>query len=429
VKAPWDHGRADGTVVRIMPTTLQTTSTRRETALFRVGVGLIGLRVLDDTVLQPAPGTSFFDHPVSALVPLTLLAVAAYAYPLVRRGAWRGLAALILGVLGIATGLDAVYYTRELGLGSDDLTGFVAIGAGVGLIGLGAATLWLRRARGGRRIVRRAGFAVLMLLALPFVLMPAGQSYVMTHAARAVVPPDRLGVPHENVTFESTDGLELQGWYIPSRNGAAVIAVPGRRGPQEQARMLAKHGYGVLLFDRRGEGRSEGQPNGWGWNGDRDIKGAIAFLKARGIERIGGLGLSVGGELMLETAAETHELDAVVSEGAGPRTMGETIDMPNLPARDRPLAAFQYMVRDLTVAVSTNSMPPKHLDTLVAQIEQPTLLIAAPNTTNGEQLNRVYAEGSKATLWEIPESKHVQGIKARPAEYERRVVEFFDRAL
>ena len=60
---------------------------------------------------------------------------------------------------------------------------------------------------------------------------------------------------------------------------------------------------------------------------------------------------------------------------------------------------------------------------------QPTLLIAAPNSPNGERLNRRYAEGSRAQLWEIPESKHVQGIKARPAEYERRVVGFFDKAL
>ena len=33
------------------------------------------------------------------------------------------------------------------------------------------------------------------------------------------------------------------------------------------------------------------------------------------------------------------------------------------------------------------------------------------------------------TLWEIPESQHVGGITARPAEYERRVVGFFDEAL
>jgi pimeloyl-ACP methyl ester carboxylesterase len=277
--------------------------------------------------------------------------------------------------------------------------------------------------------VRRAAFGLGALFAFAFAVLPVALGYVTTHVARAVVPADRLGVPHETVTFESTDGLKLEGWYIPSRNGAAVIVFPGRRGPQEQARMLAKHGYGVLLFDRRGEGRSEGRPNAFGWGGDRDIKGAIEFLKTRGIDRIGGLGLSVGGELMLETAAETGELDAVVSEGAGARVTGEALDDPALPGRDRPLAALQNGFKDLAMAVSANALPPKHLKTLVEQIDQPTLLIAAPNTHNGEKLNRVYAEGTTATLWEIPESKHVQGIKARPAEYEQRVVGFFDRAL
>ena len=60
-----------------------------------------------------------------------------------------------------------------------------------------------------------------------------------------------------------------------------MISFPGRNGPQRQARMLARHGYGVLLFDRRGEGRSEGEPNGFGWGGDEDIKAAIAYLKTR----------------------------------------------------------------------------------------------------------------------------------------------------
>ena len=34
-----------------------------------------------------------------------------------------------------------------------------------------------------------------------------------------------------------------------------------------------------------------------------------------------------------------------------------------------------------------------------------------------------------ATLWEIPEAHHVGGLAARPAEYEQRVVGFFDREL
>jgi pimeloyl-ACP methyl ester carboxylesterase len=144
--------------------------------------------------------------------------------------------------------------------------------------------------------------------------------YVTTHTGRAVVPPNHLGSAHENVKFTTGDGLELEGWYVPSKNGAAVIAFPGRNGPQAKTRMLARHGYGVLLFDRRGEGRSEGEPNAWGWGGEADIEAAIAYLQRRpdvDPERIGGIGLSVGGEMMIEAAAQTDELAAVVSEGAG----------------------------------------------------------------------------------------------------------------
>ena len=262
---------------------------------------------------------------------------------------------------------------------------------------------------------------------------PTGYGYVTTHTARAVVPENRLGVAHENVSFETADGLTLKGWYIPSRNGAAVIAFPGRNGPQAPARVLAKHGYGVLLFDRRGEGKSEGRPNSWGWGGDADVRAAIEFLEHRSDVqpgRIGGIGLSVGGEMMLEAAAEGARLAAVVSEGAGARTVGESLDL-DIPGRDRPLVALQLAVRDAAVAVFSNAAPPKHLETLTARIKQPTLLIAAPNSANGEKLNRRYdkAAGENVTLWEIPESTHVGGIRARPAEYERRVVGFFDQAL
>ncbi len=102
------------------------------------------------------------------------------------------------------------------------------------------------------------------------------------------------------------------------------------------------------------------------------------------------------------------------------------------PLRAGIAGSAQSSTRSTTWAlfVSSGDTPPKHLDgARRAKLEQPALLIAAPNSPNGEQLNRVYAEGSKAELWEIPESKHVQGIKARPAEYERRVVGFFDTAL
>jgi dienelactone hydrolase len=120
----------------------------------------------------------------------------------------------------------------------------------------------------------------------------------------------------------TSDGLRLRAWYVPSRNGGAVIAFPGRSQPVPHARMLIRHGYGVLLMDRRGEGASEGDYNAFGWAGEPDLRAAIAFLQRQPDVvpgRIGGLGLSVGGELLLQTAAHTRALRAVVSEGAGQR--------------------------------------------------------------------------------------------------------------
>ena len=49
----------------------------RETVSFRLGVALVALHVLDDSYLQPQPGTSAGDHLVSGLVPLALLGRAA----------------------------------------------------------------------------------------------------------------------------------------------------------------------------------------------------------------------------------------------------------------------------------------------------------------------------------------------------------------
>ena len=407
----------------------------REALLFRVALAVIAVHLLDDNYLQPQPGTSPGDHLVSGLVPLALLGLATWRYPHLSGGR-RGALALAFGVLGIAAGIEGFYYTREVGPSGDDFTGLAAIAAGVLLLALGAVTLWRTRdtsagpvLRYGRRVL--LGIAGLLVGALVAI---AGYGYVTTHVGRAVVPPDRLGVAHEDVTFTTADGLELEGWYIPSRNGAAVVAFPGRNGPQAKARMLARHGYGVLLFDRRGEGRSDGEPNAWGWGGHTDVKAAIRYLQTRpdvDPRRIGGIGLSVGGEMMIEAAADTDDLAAVVSEGAGARSTTEDMDQDDPALGKWTLGLALSAVKTAAVAVSSNRAPPANLKDLARNVDQPMLLIAAPNAPTGEALNRGYARaaGGTAALWEIPESGHVGGMAARPQEYERRVVGFFDRAL
>ena len=125
------------------------------------------------------------------------------------------------------------------------------------LIGVGAATLWRSRkmerpplgamaAAAARRCGRRGDY---------FVPLPARLRYVVTHVSGR---PSlrRRSERHTRTSSSRRATAWSEGLVHPSKNGAAVIAFPGRRGTQQEPRMLADHGYGVLLFDRRGEGRA-----------------------------------------------------------------------------------------------------------------------------------------------------------------------------
>src|SRR3954451_13916620 len=178
--------------------------------MFRIALSLIAFRVLDDNFLQPAAGTSASDHLVSGLVPLVLLALAAWGHGRLRPGA-QGALAIVLGVAGLATGVDAIHYARSTGVGADDISGFAAIAGSLLLFADAARTLWRSRRPGRWRHVRRAGLTAGGLVAAAILVLPFGTAYVGAHVARAVVPADHLGVAHQTVTFETNDGLTLEG--------------------------------------------------------------------------------------------------------------------------------------------------------------------------------------------------------------------------
>jgi hypothetical protein len=410
---------------------------RLEHRIFLAAVGVIALHVVDDSFLQPQPGTSAGDHLVSGLVPLAVLGPAALVYARLRGGA-RAATALILGVFGIVAGIEAVHYTTKVGPSGDDFTGLLCIPAGAALLGLGLVTLWTTRRRHGSvplRALRGVGIGVAALFFAAFVVFPIGFAYVGTHAARPPVEDIDLGsAAVENVQLHTSDGLTLEGSYVPSENGAAVIVAFGRKGTQDPARMLARHGYGVLIFDRRGEGESDGDPNPYAWNdGEKDLFAAIDFLKGRpDIEpgRIGGLGLSVGGETFLQAAAHSDDVQAVVSEGATARSGGE---LRSVPGNGLGPIAINTVITAGT-AVFSNATPPPHLIDLVGDISPRSMfVIYAPEIAAGEErrFNTAFyrAAGEPKAIWGVPGAGHVGAQDARPREYERRITRFFDQAL
>jgi hypothetical protein len=409
----------------------------REQALFVLGTGTVALHVVDDNFLQPEPGTSAGDHLLSGLLPLAVLTGVAAAYPRLRPGL-RAALALAFGVLAVVGGVEAAYYASNGGASGDDYTGFLSMAAGLLLLGTGLVTLWRSRRTGDslpRRYARRIlrGFAAVAVAA--FVLFPISLAYVVTHTARAGVPAAELGAPYEDVELTTSDGLRLRGWYIPSKNRAAVIVFPGRSGTQKQARLLVRHGYGVLLFDRRGEGASDGDPNIFGWHGERDLHAGAEFLQRRSDidpERIGGIGLSVGGEMLIHAAAHSDAFRAIVSEGASGQSLRDELANPGLSGRLLDLPTQVTLTAALTVF--GNALPPPSLKGEVAKIAPSSVfLVYGENGQGGSEARPnagFYAAARRPKqLWEVPGAQHIAGITTAPAEYERRVVGFFDTAL
>jgi fermentation-respiration switch protein FrsA (DUF1100 family) len=76
--------------------------------------------------------------------------------------------------------------------------------------------------------------------------------------------------------------------------------------------------------------------------------------------------------------------------------------------------------------------PPPTVDRIGRIAPRPVFLIYAVPGQGGEatrQPRYFAAAGEPKQLWRVPGAGHTGGIDAQPEEYERRVVDFFDRAL
>jgi|SoiMethySBSTD1v2_1073268.scaffolds.fasta_scaffold03587_24 fermentation-respiration switch protein FrsA (DUF1100 family) len=402
----------------------------RDVLVFSGALVIIALHAIVDSFIAPEPGTGASDHLMRGLVSLAVLALAVAVYPRLPAGGRAGLAG-VFGALALEGAILAIADARAAGARGEDWTGFLLVPVGVVLLVQAALLLWRSRKPGRFRWIRRAGIALATIVLLYWTVVPIGIAILATHRPRAHVQPADLGRSYEEVTLRTSDGLELAAWYVPSRNGAAVISYPTRQGKLAQARMLVRHGYGVLLLDARGYDGSEGDPNLFGWDDAKDIDAAVAWLQSRpdvNDGRIGGIGFSVGGEAMIDAAASNTGLRAVVSEGAGVRSIREDL----LRGPRGWFALPEAAVQTGALAVMSGTPPPPALDDLAARIApRPLFLIYAGQGVGGEELNPEYFEAASQpkTLWKIDEAGHVGGFEARPEEYEQRVIAFFDRAL
>lgn len=280
---------------------------------------------------------------------------------------------------------------------------------------------------------------VVFVIIMYVVIRPVYAAYLFTHPPRFRVSfrtPADLGVSYEDVVLTSADGVRLSGWYVPSRNGAAVILLHGHSGNRlavmYHAEVLIKAGYGVLLFDLRAHGSSGGRLFTPGKNTPDDVLAAVAYLSKRPdvkADGIGIFGVSVGGLLAIQAAARTVAIRAIAADGPSPATLQDIPPPRTLLGRflNRPLQV--YYTKAVYFFARTASLP-SLMDVLPHLGPRPLLLITTGRAAEQQMVRNFYQAASQPKyLWEIPESSHANGWHVRPDEYAYRLTSFFNHAL
>jgi pimeloyl-ACP methyl ester carboxylesterase len=335
---------------------------------------------------------------------------------------------LLAGVLVLSLGAGlGLRHLQKVGLSVQTVAGLTLLACGLALCALGGRQLWRSR----RWLLLPTALAGLVVLwsgvnaAVADVVpaIPLGSDTPAAHGlvATEVAVPDRAGV-------------RLSAWWVPPRNGAAVVLLHGagetRTATLPQATVLARHGYGVLLLDARGHGRSAGRGMDFGWYGDADVGAAVDYLAGLGIARIGLLGLSMGGEEAIGAAAVDPRVAAVVAEGATHRTAADKAAwLPHGPAgaAQRVIDRVSYAFVDLLTPAS----PPRPLTRAVRESRVPFLLIAAgtlPDEARAAGVLRRQAP-ERVQVWQAEGASHTRALQQAPQTWEQTVIGFLDQRL
>ncbi|MBN1485707.1 MAG: alpha/beta fold hydrolase [Chloroflexia bacterium] len=290
-----------------------------------------------------------------------------------------------------------------------------------------------------RRLLRFAGLC-LAAVVLAGLLAAGGWvlrwAELMTHPPRLPLErsPADVGIEsYQEVALVTGDGLTLRGWYVPSRNRAAVILGHGhasnRASLLPEAGLLARAGFGLLLLDWRAHGQSDGDMVTFGCREKQDLLAALDFVSARpdvDPDRIGLLGFSMGGAVMIEGAAVDPRPRAVLVESTY-ATLEEELawQMGGLPGG----ALLARLWGQMRTGIEPDAVRP--VDRIGQISPRPVLLIygAEDGVVPPGSAQRLYAAaGEPKELWVIEGCGHGGFAQAAPA-YEGRLVDFFKQLL
>ena len=122
--------------------------------------------------------------------------------------------------------------------------------------------------------------------------------------------PVSVGVPAQDIYFTSEDGIKLHGWFIPDPNAVATLLwFHGNAGNLSHRlnniQRLAPLSLNIFIFDYRGYGRSEGEPNEQGiYKDSKAAYNTVVGLNTVTVDTLFLFGRSLGGICAVETALD-----------------------------------------------------------------------------------------------------------------------------
>lgn len=193
------------------------------------------------------------------------------------------------------------------------------------------------------------GFLVICYCGLVLIAYLTQGRLVYQPSRRIGMAPGDVGLPHDEVTLRTSDGIKLSAWYIPAeRPRAVVLFCHGNAGNishrLDSIRIFHELGLSVMIFDYRGYGRSEGSPSEEGTYLDAEAAwGYLAHEKGVRPEAIVIFGRSLGGAIAAHVALN-HEAAALIIESAFTSVPDLGADLfPYLPVRF--ISRFRYPTR------------------------------------------------------------------------------------
>jgi uncharacterized protein len=285
----------------------------------------------------------------------------------------------------------------------------------------------------------------LLLLAFGALLnMSYGQGRNIVHnypdnRSVADETPADYGLDYEDVALVTSDGVQLAVWYIPSQNGAAIIVQHGYKSHRghvlEEAEIFARHGYGVLMMDLRGHGDSEGDLITFGLSEMLDMEAGYQYLLTRpniDPERIGIIGNSMGGSVVINYAAQNPKIKAVIGHSAF-SSLQDTVVTGVQTFADLPAFPFAPLIQFFAEQEAGIKASEVAAFEVIGSISpRPVFILhAGGDTVVGPDAGQKLfdAAGEPKEFWYNPDYGHVPFLREEPEEFERRVIAFFDQYL